>query len=178
MASFNIGIDFGGVLSAHDDNDSQISAEHKNTSMNIPGAIENLLKLKSIGHKLFLISFCGKARAVETLQKLKSTFVPGSEAMVVADIFDGIYFVKNIAFKREVCEFLKCHFMIDDRVDVLLNFKNDSCVTLPILYGSQSDDFNSATNWDCVTKLITEREYFDIENSQKIDNIDKFIYKL
>ena len=177
-SSFNIGIDFGGVLSVHDVKDNQKSAEHRNTSINMPGAIENLLKLRSLNHKLFLISFCGKARAIETLQKLKSTLVSESERMFVADIFDEIYFVKNIAFKRHVCEFLKCHFMIDDRVDVLSNFKNYSCATLPILFGNHSEAFISAKNWQCVTKIIIETEFFEPENIQNIQNIDIFLHKL
>ena len=81
---FKIGIDFGGVLSSKSIN--QNGAEHINTCIDMPFAIENLLKLKSHGHKLFLISFCGRTRAVETNKSLQNTMI--SENQSCASIFD------------------------------------------------------------------------------------------
>lgn len=177
-SSLNIGIDFGGVLSAHDKPQGSTTAEHVNTTIDIPDAIENMLKLKLLGHKLYLISFCGKSRAIITKQSLESTLISGS--MSCADIFDGIYFVKNKSYKKELCEYLNCHFMIDDRLDVLENILTTSCKTVPILFGSQDETMISALDWNSVTKIITETAHFETitQTGTLIQSIDSFIHKL
>jgi hypothetical protein len=154
--SFNIGIDFGGVLSTHDNKDN---AEHINTAIDVPTALENLQKLKNDGHKLHLISFCGKSRAIETLQSLKNSKI--NDKMSCADLFDTIYFVKDRSKKREMCEHLNCHFMIDDRTDILENIIGCQSKTKPILFGSKSSQYVSANNWEEVINIINSTKYFD-----------------
>ena len=68
--SFTIGIDFGGVLSQHDSRVAPGDASHINTAIDMPNAVESLMALKAEGHHLFLISFCGKSRAIETKASL------------------------------------------------------------------------------------------------------------
>ena len=171
---FNIGIDFGGVLSSHDVN---IGAEHVNTAIDMPFAMENLMKLKGLGHKLFLISFCGKARAIETLQSLKESMI--TESMSCADIFDEIFFVKDRKNKKELCEYLNCHFMVDDREDILVHVVDSLCKTIPILYGSEETTLANAkvaSDWNKVTDLITATPHF-VTNLNKEKPI-KMIYDI
>ena len=157
---FKIGIDFGGVLSSKSIN--QNGAEHINTCIDMPFAIENLLKLKSHGHKLFLISFCGRTRAVETNKSLQNTMI--SENQSCASIFDGIYFVKDTTYKRQLCEYLSCHFMVDDREDILFEVQKRSSKTIPILFGQQNHTkFTSAFDWNIVTAIIESSPNFKIE---------------
>ena len=168
---FNIGIDFGGVLSVKDTED----AEHVNTVIGMPFAIENLLKLKAFGHKLFLISFCGKARAIETKKSLKSTQVSGD--MSCADLFDGIYFVKDIKYKRPLCEYLNCHFMIDDREDIQFDVQKSACKTIPILFGQRKhSSLIPAYDWSVVTNIITSTPYFSTELT--VDMPTKLVYQI
>lgn len=152
---FNIGIDFGGVLSSKDTK----GAEHVNTCIDMPFAVENLMKLKDQGHKLFLISFCGKTRAIETKQSLENTMI--SENVSCASLFDEIYFVKDTKFKRPMCEYLNCHFMVDDRDDILFDVQNSACKTIPILFGQRKHTtLNPAFDWNIVTTIIESSPYF------------------
>jgi len=109
--SLRIGVDFGGVLSVHDGANTD-GSEHRATLINMPDAIESLRLLKDLGHKLYLNSFCGKARAIETKKSLDEN---------VPDLFDGIYFVKSKKFKGDVTKYLGCDVMIDDTLDILMN---------------------------------------------------------
>ena len=159
-SSFNIGVDFGGVLSTLDkDEETDSNSEHFSTVIDIPDAIDNLLKLKSLGHKLYLISYCGRARALETKQSLDKTII--SENMKCSDIFEGIYFVKEKAFKKDLCEFLNCQFMIDDRIGIQLNILTTSNKTIPILFGCHNDEVKSALNWNEVAEIILQTPFFD-----------------
>ena len=168
---FNIGVDFGGVLSLKDTED----AEHVNTAIDMPFAVENLLKLKALGHKLFLISFCGKARAIETKQRLESTMV--SEGVSCASLFDEIYFVKDTKFKKSMCEYLNCHFMIDDREDIQFDVQNSACKTIPILFGERKhSSLIPAYDWNIVTNIITSTPYFSTE--LKVDKPTKLFYNI
>lgn len=156
---FNIGIDFGGVLSSHD---AKIGAQHVNTAIDMPLAIENLLKLKHQGHHLFLISFCGKNRAIETKQSLIDTpIMPGSD-MKCASLFEKMYFTPDRKYKKEICEFLNCHFMVDDRSDIQEVVITSECHTIPILFGEEHHPtFIAAKNWDVVTGIISSTPFFD-----------------
>ena len=158
-SSFNIGVDFGGVLSKLDKEEFDKNSEHFNTAIDIPDAIDNILKLKSLGHKLFLISYCGRPRALETKESLDKTVI--SENMMCSDLFEEMYFVKEKAFKKDLCEFLNCQFMIDDRIGIQLNILTSSCKTIPILFGNHSESVKSAMNWNEVTKIILETPFFD-----------------
>ena len=156
---FNIGIDFGGVLSVHD---NKLGAEHRNVSINMPLAVENLLKLKALGHRLYLISFCGRSRALETQTSLEQTKL--TDSMSCADVFTDIIFVKDIEYKRYICEYLNCHFMIDDREDIQRHVVQSECKTIPILFGSEKHpDFVAAKDWNQVVEIITSTPYFSTE---------------
>lgn len=87
---------------------------------------------------LFLISFAGRSRSQETQDSINKT-CPG--------IFDNLYFVKDKNFKKDVCNFLGCDLMIDDRVDVLDTLVNTK--TLGVLFG----DAFTWSNWEYLTVL-------------------------
>ncbi|CAF1105790.1 unnamed protein product [Didymodactylos carnosus] len=108
--TLKIGIDFGGVLSILDKHDEHGGHGHKSTDINIPDALVSLRSLKSKGHELYLISFCGRTRAIKTTNSILE---------MIPDIFNGLYFVKNKIFKADVCKYLGCDLMIDDTLDVL-----------------------------------------------------------
>lgn len=155
---FNIGVDFGGVLSSKD----TLGTEHVNTCIDMPFAVENLLKLKALGHKLFLISFCGKTRAIETKLSLETTMI--SEKVSCASLFNEIYFVKDTKFKKAVCEYLNCHFMVDDRDDILFEVQNSACKTIPNIFGQRKHNtLTPAFDWNIVTTIIESSPYFATE---------------
>lgn len=164
--SYNIGIDFGGVLSIHDSN---IGAEHINTIIDVPMALESLMKLKGYGHKLYLISFCGKNRAIETKKSIEK-YCP--------NLFDDIYFVKDRKYKKDICEYLNCDYMIDDREDILQEVIKSSCRTIPILFGGDIDShFLKAKDWNDVLSIISNNDRVS-EKKELVINIDKKIHKI
>lgn len=152
---FNIGVDFGGVLSIHESKSTNVSgSEHRNTAITMPFAVDALKKLKKKGHNLYLVSFCGRSRAIET-----RTSMNVSES---SKLFNALYFTKSRSYKNELCQFLGCHFMIDDNVHVLDNIKthNDKIVT--ILFGEDKHLIHKCVkDWTDVLKIINETEYFD-----------------
>ncbi len=173
MEVFNIGVDFGGVLSVHDSNFED--AQHRNISIDMPLAVENLLKLRELGHRLFLISFCGRARAIETLNSLKTTTI--TDTMTCAGLFEEIIFVKDIENKRNVCEHLNCHFMVDDREDVQLEVSKSACNTKSILFGAEShSSFITAKDWNEVSQIIASKPFFSTKSY--FPRPVKMIYKL
>ena len=133
----HIGIDFGGVLSKLDIADEN---GHRNTQIDMPDSIEILRKLKNEGHKLFLISFCGKSRAVETSQSIKNS--------EISDIFEKEFYVKKPEYKSIICNLIGCDIMIDDTLEVIdnikLNCKNTKCI-----------HFNNDNNWKRIYELIS-----------------------
>lgn len=167
---FNIGIDFGGVLSIHDSKTTNTDGkEHKNTSINMPGGQEALEKLKQDGHNLYLISFCGKQRAIETRQSIKDNNVD--------HYFNEQYYVKSKIFKNDLCQYLGCHFMIDDNCDILDNVKKNNPDIVTIWFdGNKQDvtDHKVASNWDEVLTIIYSTDHFEAMKS-KI-NVDKLKY--
>jgi len=93
--------------------------EHRSTLINIDGAIESLKKLKENGHKLYLNSFCGKSRAIETKQAIQEQ---------IPEVFEELFFVKNKDCKRYVTDMLGADVMIDDTLDVLQTIQgNHTC---------------------------------------------------
>ena len=133
----NIGIDFGGVLSMKDKEGTEdkqeglgLVQEHKNTCIDMPGAIEALHQLKAQGHNLILISFCGKKRALETKQSLEDSGL--------AALFSALVFVKKPQFKKNICELYQCRYLIDDRADILAHVATAETVQ-PILFGDGVD---------------------------------------
>ena len=125
--SLNIGIDFGGVLSVHDEPNAD-GASHKSTAINIVDAVDSLKLLKEAGHKLYLNSFCGRRRAVETKAAIEKE---------IPNIFDGIYFVKSKKYKDDITKFIGCDVMIDDTLDILVNIHHSK--TCSNLFWFQGD---------------------------------------
>jgi len=165
---FNIGIDFGGVLSIHDDkNTNMFGLEHRNTAINMPFAHDALSTLKKLGHNLYLISFCGKNRAIETRKSIEDS--------EYSNLLNSLYFVKGKPYKDKLCQYLGCHFVIDDSVDVLDNIKvhNDKIVT--ILFDADNHSVHKcAKDWYEVLRIINETEYFEPVTSTL--NISKYLY--
>lgn len=124
-----IAVDFGGVLSSHDRGDPERfkpeNGEHVSTVVSIPYAIEALKQLKAAGHKLYLNSFCGRNRAIETRTAIEHE-LPG--------IFDGLFFVKNKKFKGAITKYLGCDVMIDDLLDILIKIHDDAACPNPIWF--------------------------------------------
>jgi hypothetical protein len=166
----NIGIDFGGVLSVHDkkddkkDIDGQNIIEHKNTSINMPHAIETLLRLKEDGNKLYLISFCGKKRAIETHDAIINS--------EIKDIFEREFYVKNIEYKKYICQLVNCDIMIDDTCEILDSVKSFCPNITTILFNNEDKD----RNWNGIYNFITNFE--KKQNTELLDNKQKIIKQL
>jgi hypothetical protein len=166
-----IGIDFGGVLSVHDAE----GAEHRNTAINIPGGVEALEKLKDAGHDLYLISFCGKSRAVETSNSIESNGC--------SKFFTEQYYVKKKEYKNDICLKLGCHFMVDDRVEILDHIRKYNPTIKTILFGDANGnneletDHQKASNWDQVIEIINKTESFETEVVEP-KNLNKLRYNL
>lgn len=170
---FRIGIDFGGVLSVYKEETDDEPAEHMNTELDMPNAINSLETLKELGNDLYLISFCGKKRAIETFNAI--------EKKNVSNLFNEQFYVKSWKYKSSICKFIGCHFMVDDRKDVLDNIRryNDNVVT--ILFGSRnvSSDENIlphkyAQDWSDVMQIISETAYFEVAPNEDVD-IEKML---
>lgn len=166
---FKIGIDFGGVLSIHDSkitNDAGL--EHKNTAINMPFAIDNLKKLKEQGHELYIISFCGKSRANETRTSI--------EKSGLSDLFTAQYYVKDRSYKNELCQYIGCHFMIDDNAGILDNIKTYNKSITTILFDTTFHSSHKCVkDWNILSNLIESTDYFTPVKSD--NNIDHCIYK-
>lgn len=149
-----IGIDFGGVLSIYDkQNRSSDEDEHQSVEINMPNAIESLIKLKDAGHQLYLISYCGERRAIETKRSLTKT-------LPRKDLFDELYFVQRTSHKADVCRFLGCDIMIDDKLKILNNIER-LIPTMKLIWFSPVD-LNHSPNmikvdsWCDLVKTIDE----------------------
>jgi hypothetical protein len=154
-----IGIDFGGVLSV---DDTLVSSPHRNTTVDIPGAKEALARLAK-DHKLFLISFCGKRRAMET----KASII----AAGLDKYFAGLYFVKHPDYKSQLTRYLGCHVMIDDTIEVLDNIIANNYRINTILFRPQvlTIEHSSADDWEFTLEIIEDLEDNDIEPDETID---------
>lgn len=138
--TLRIGIDFGGVLSIHDRSHMD-GKEHRSTQIDMPYALEALKYLKSQGHQLYLISFCGRSRAIDTLASLKTSGV--------YELFTAVYFVKDKLYKKDLCRYLGCDVMIDDTRSILIDIYQHypSCRTLL---------FESSTGWNLTLRQLSE----------------------
>lgn len=165
---FNIGIDFGGVLSIHDGG----NAEHKNSLINIPDALESVIKLKTMNHNLFIVSFCGLSRAKETKLSIDSSELNNA--------FMNQYYVKKKEYKGNICEYIGCHFMIDDRQEILDNIKRTNKKIITILFGESKQKqpiHKYASDWNQVIAIIESTPYFDVLPNHNID-ISKITYSV
>jgi hypothetical protein len=177
-----INIDFGGVLSIHDRDHN--GGEHRNTCINMEDALDALKLLKSKGHLLYLNSFCGKSRAIETQKSI--------ELQCTDKIFEDLYFVKSKQFKGIVTDALEADIMIDDTLDILLTIRNKhKCPILIWFVGDPSfDDTHNApkgilkvSSWHEILQIVSEIGKSKTEIEKNIPNLNKmdlakFVYIL
>jgi hypothetical protein len=166
IMSYVIGIDFGGVLSVHDGG----SSEHTNTSINMEGATEGIRELSKT-HQLNIVSFCGKIRAAVTKESL------GNSGL--GELFVGQYYVKNKNFKLNICNYLGCHFIIDDTIEILDHIKesNKEIVTIWFEGSELGSDHVVAKDWQEVLSIIEKYDFtkHTVVSKHSMD-ISKFIY--
>jgi hypothetical protein len=149
-----IGIDFGGVLSIYDKHCNRSDEdEHQSIEINMPNAIESLIKFKDIGHQLYLISYCGDRRAIETKRSILRT-------LPRKDLFNELYFVQRTSHKADVCRLLGCDIMIDDKLKILNNIQR-IIPTMKLIWFSSSDIYHSpemlkVNSWCDLIKIIDE----------------------
>lgn len=149
-----IGIDFGGVLSIYNKVDRTDEDEHQSVEINMPDALESLIQLKDAGHRLYLISYCGERRAKETKQSLLR-ILPRKY------LFDAFYFVQRTTQKADVCRFLGCDIMIDDKQKILNNIHR-LLPTITLLWfvtpemNVYAPDLTKVESWSDIMKLINE----------------------
>ncbi len=155
--TFNIGIDFCGVLYIANDT----GEDTKEPSIDMPNAQESLQKLKDDGHDLFLISYCKNNRAHATKDALDEKKLDG--------FFAKQFYVTDKKFKGEICSRMACHFMIDDRETVLTNINRISKNTITILFGVENHHIHRcAKDWNAVLKIISETPYFEMKENKTI----------
>lgn len=154
-----IGIDFGGVLSI--DDALLLASPHRNTQIDMPGAHEAITQLAK-DHKLYLISFCGKRRAMETKASIQSSGL--------AKHFAGLYFVKHPDYKSQLTRYLGCDAMIDDRVDVLNNIRTYDDKIHTLLFNNLAPSAHTAApTWPDVLSLIPNLPDASIMRDETID---------
>lgn len=158
---FRIGVDFGGVLARHSKPGEEVAPvkEHKNTNIDMPGAVENLHKLKKKGHELYIVSFCGKKRALEGMNEIKEE---GLEPVFTEQIYIGNPYEKSVVLNK-----FGCNFMIDDRIDLLDVIKKKAPNTKTIWFGQTQDKCKDkshicAETWDDVYKIINSAKGFNV----------------
>jgi len=106
----HICVDAGGVIFAHDGSDTDRGAEHKNTTVFVPGAMDMIAAwAREDGHRVSVLSFSGKSRAVETAQGLTAH----------RRLFSHMLFTGDKTHKGDICEAYGATIMIDDNKEVL-----------------------------------------------------------
>lgn len=155
-----IGIDFGGVLSIHDGGLS----EHRETTINMPGAVEAIKRLHSAGHKLFIISFCGRSRAVETRASLAKAGL--------SEFFEDQFFCKDKSNKALICKYLGCDVMIDDRTEILEKVRAINPLINAVLFGEEP-----TRDWTATLNAIENMSPTSICPDAALKRtVDKFLY--
>lgn len=163
VKKLTICVDFGGVISKH----SGDNAEHDNTELDMENAVSSLQKLHE-HHNLMLLSFCGKAKAIKSKMSIINS---GNE-----NLFDEMIFVKNTKYKNELCLHKGAHIMIDDRVDILDNIKDNNPTIKTILFGAmESDRHIPAIDWIKVMEIIEGIEYFEPAKIE-LTKLSKYVY--
>lgn len=170
---FRIGVDFGGVLARQDPKDNQENApitEHKRTKINMPGAVETLHKLKDKGHTLYIVSFCGKKRALEAIEEIKNKNLD--------TVFTEQIYIGNPYEKSTVLAKFGCNFMIDDRLDLLNFIQKRNPAVKTIWFGHTEDECKNtnhicAETWDDVYKIINNFKAFNVPKQNV--SFDKYL---
>ncbi len=111
-------------------------------------AMESVEQLKKMGHKLYIISFCGRSRAIQTKN--------GLDFAGLSDFFNDQFYVKNREDKKYVCKYLGCDIMIDDREGILNDIMQANPKITTILFGSKPSNKSHkfAQNWHEVLNII------------------------
>ncbi len=168
MSPLKIGIDYGGVCSIYSDTYEEKSKTDE--EINVPGCIEALKKLKELGHKLILVSFCGSKRARKTRSYLTKL-----------QLFDNMYFVKKRSFKKDICNHEGLDLLIDDRLDILqtINFTD----TLLFKYKNHPSNMNNyfdttyvSDNWNEIVEILAGLNGKNLRNNKTI-NVDKLCHR-
>jgi hypothetical protein len=169
---FRIGVDFGGVLARHKKGEEHTEKieEHKNTNIDMPDAVETLKKLKKKGHYLYIVSFCGKKRAIEGVTEI--------EKAGLSDVFTEQVYIRNPWEKVRVLDKYGCNFMVDDRIDLLDRIKYINPHIVTILFGQKDDVCKNtqhicAENWDEVYNIISKHKQFQMPKTDI--NLKKWI---
>lgn len=172
--SLRVAIDFGGVITQKEERSTENKdSDHDTTQVNMPYVKESLLKLKT-RHTLYLNSFCGFKRAVDTYEAVKTE---------IPDIFEKVYFVKDRKYKGLICKYEGCHVLIDDRLDVLQNAKSVfpelQCILFYTNQKLEGCEFPIVNDWrvmeDIIERLI---EYKDLPTNDNKIEINKICHKV
>ena len=111
-----IGIDVGGVLIRHDGKDQKEDTVFNTEDVRFfVDCKEVLEELKSKGHELYIISYCGPKREEETIKALKEY---GIHRIIPEKNWS---FVRSRGKKVDSCLQWNIDIMIDDRQDVHQN---------------------------------------------------------
>ena len=155
-----VGLDFGGVLSriSKERVSRDRSSDHIDTNINMPDAVDVLTDLldptvTQRSYKFNIISYCGYPRAVQTLKALKA----------YPHLFSEIYFVKDRPFKGDLCKYLGCHIMVDDRREILDNVRRMNPKITTVLFGNKKGyPHKSVQNWIELFELIENYKFVPI----------------
>lgn len=166
-----IGIDFGGVccyLTRDDNDDTQKYDPNFKEAITMDGCIDALKYLVKQGHKLYLISFCGKNRANATRNMLCTEH---------SDLFkkENLFFVKKRWFKSKVCNHLGLDVLIDDRIDIItslrhvkgIQFRGDPRIDKNIT--ALEHKFLTADSWKDVISILNKFESLNLNPREEID---------
>jgi hypothetical protein len=132
-----IGIDVGGVLVEKDDRDTSGGAEDTKMVSGsvtwVEGALETAKKL-SEKHELYIISFCGKKRELETINELRNAkvyeYIPESRW----------FFCRDRKHKPKIMIDNNVEVLVDDRYDIVENCRKS---------GKRAIHFRGKTGKDC-----------------------------
>lgn len=135
--SLRIGVDIGGVCSIRSDD---YESENKRVEIfDVKGCVESLQILRGLGHKLYIISFCGRKRAQKT-RGLIEHYYP--------ELFEQLFFTKKKTYKNDVCLKVGCDVMIDDKEEVL------ATITQAHKIHFEGKKYLPAKNWGEVLRII------------------------
>ena len=165
-----IAVDFGGVCSVAGEYEER--DEDRVEMINVPRCVETIGQLKRLGHKVILVSFCGRRRAVATRDYLETK---------MSGLFDQLYFVKNRDYKKSICARYGVDVLIDDNVDILRTLE---APTVGILFTyekpeTRDDSMVIAKSWDHVPILLSilQQQQQQQRNTENFGiNIDKMCY--
>ena len=90
------------------------------------------------------------------------------------------YYVTKKEYKRDICDYLGCHFMIDDRQEILDHIKRTNKKIITILFGEckqRKSMHQYASDWNDVISIIENTPYFDMIPNPNID-ISKLIHSV